>query len=191
MDIRVLGFKTKLNVAGKPTDWVEYAPAHAIGNSTNVARVNDIIPPAEFGDERDPRGIKMSHMKALWAQIEPHYEAWKKGADMPESGTPLSAWPGVREEEVFELNKAGLKSVEDVAAMAESSLEKVRLPNAREIRRQANLFLEARDGQEAAQTISDLQERLAASEALIAEMMEKPAPKKRGRPPKAKDSEAA
>lgn len=195
MDIRVLGFKTKINKAGKAVDWVEYAPAHAINNSTTVARVKDLIPPDEMDHDRDPQGSKMFHMKAVWSFIEPHYDAWKKGTDMPETGTPLTAWPAVSEAEIFELNRVGLKSVEDVAGMAESSIDKVALPNPRELRRQAKLFIEAKDAQSTAQTMADLQERLAATEELLRQAMEaKPVEKakaRRGRPPKADAEEAA
>lgn len=181
MDIRVLRFWTKINHAGKAVDWVEYAPAHAISSSTNVARVNDMIPPVEIDQDRDPAGTKLFHMKAVWSFIEPHYKAWKSGKDMPETGLPLSSWPGIGEAEIFELNRVGIKSVEDVAGMSEGALDKVALPNPREIRKQAQLFLKAREAQESAHVIEDLQERLAAAEAVIAESQAKP---KRGRPRK-------
>lgn len=189
MDIRVLGFKTKMNRAGKPVDWVEYAAAHAIANSTTWARVEDLRPPEEMDSDRDPQGTKLYHLEAVWSFIKPRYEAWKKGMDMPETGTPLSVWPGVNEAEIFELNRAGIKSVEELANSGDGALDKVALPNVREFRKQARMFIEAQATQANAQTIMDLKERQEATEAALAEALEqlKEAQKpKRGRPPKAK-----
>lgn len=182
LDIRVLEFKVKMNRAGKPVEYVCYAPAHGIQSMQTWARVKDMIPPDGSNSRREPPGGKIFHMKAIWSQIEPHYRAWKEGIDMPEDGTPLSAWPGVNEAEIQALNRAGLKSVEDVANMSESSLDKLQLPNPRGFRDQARKFVEMKDKASAEARIAELEAKLAALE-------EKP---KRGRPPKkAEDSEAA
>lgn len=185
MDIRVLGFTVKMNKAGKPVEWVKYAPAHGITSMATNARVKDLIPPEQMEDDRDPQGTKMFHLRAVWSQIEPHYRAWKDGISMPETGTALSAWPGITEPEINAFNRAGIKSVEDVAGMSESVLAKVQLPNPRGLRDQARKFLELADRAGAEARIAELEAKLAAL------MEDKP---KRGRPPKAKepqDSEAA
>ena len=191
MDIRVLGFKTKINKhTGKPVDWVEYAAAHSIANSTTWARVEDMRPPEELDHDRDPQGTKLFHMNAVWSFIEPHYKAWKNGKDMPETGTPLSVWPGVSEAEIFELNRVGIKSIEDLADSGDGAIEKIALPNPRELRKQARMFRDAQGQQATANALAELQERLAATEEALKEALEAQKPR-RGRPPKVKDEEAA
>lgn len=189
MDIRVLKFWVEMNKAGKPVEMVRYAPAHGLTSMATNARVKDLIPPEKMDDDRDPQGSKMFHLRAVWSQMEPHYRAWKEGIAMPETGTPLSVWPGITEPEINAFNRAGIKSVEDVASMSESVLAKVQLPNPRGLRDQARKFLDMSGKAEA-------QARIDALEAQIAELMEAQNKSKRGRPPKAKteetqDSEAA
>lgn len=203
MDIRVLRFQTKINRTGKAVDWVLYAPAHGIGNMETWARVKDLMPPAEFDEDRDIQGTKMAHMRAVWSQIEPKYEAWKKGADMPENGTPLSAWPGISEEEVHALNRVQVRSVEELAEMGDSALDRVALPNTRSLREQAKKFIAAAATAQTSEAIEALQAKLAeqaeqleAALALLAERSETGAEAedkpRRGRPPKAKaEAEAA
>lgn len=182
MDIRVIGFKTIMSKkTGKPVEMVEYASAHSIQSATTVARVKDMMPKDGL------TGDKAMHINAVWSFIEPHYKAWKEGVDMPEDGTPLSVWSGVTESQIFEFNQVGIRSVEDLAAAGDTAMDKVKLPNARALRKQAEAFIEARKEQDSAATIAALQERLAAAEAVIAEQSE---PKKRG-PGRPKKEDAA
>jgi len=194
MDIRVLRFQTKINKVGKAVDWVLYAPAHGIGNMATWARVKDLIPPAEFEDDRDVQGTKMAHMRAVWSKIEPHYNSWKKGSEMPETGTPLVAWPGVTEDEVAALNRVQVRSVEELAEMGDSALDRVALPNTRSLREQARKFLalaataQTNDAIERMQAENaEMKAQLEAALALLAEQAEtKP---KRGRPRKEEAAE--
>lgn len=189
MDIRVLRFQTKINRTGKAVDWVLYAPAHGIGNMETWARVKDLMPPAEFEDDKDVQGTKMAHMRAVWSKIEPHFEAWKRGSEMPETGTPLVAWPGVTEDEVAALNRVQVRSVEELAEMGDAALDRVALPNTRALREQARKFLslaataQTNDAIERMQAeTAELKAQLEAALALLAEQAEsKP---KRGRPRK-------
>ena len=178
MDIRVLRFKTKVNRFGVAEDWVEYGAAHSLQSETTWERVRHLIPPDE--DPNNPRkGMKAAHMRAVWSFIEPHYKAWKDGRQMPESGTPLSAWPGVGESEIFELNRVGIKSVEDLANSGDAALDKIPLPSPREMRKQAKMFLEGMNAASAAAMIANLQAQIEELKAA------KEPPKRRGRPPKA------
>ena len=188
MDIRVLGFERKLNRrTGKEEDWVTYAPAHAVLSSQTTDKVKHLVPPESdiTEDGRELPGTKMMHMKAVWSFIEPRYKAWLEGAELPETGIALANWPAIGEPEIFEFNKVGVKSVEDVAGMTESAMSKVALPNARRLRDEARHFLEAMDKNQAAERIADLESKLAA---LMAEKEAKP---KRGRPPRADKEDAA
>lgn len=219
--IRVHGFKTtyeKLPVKGDPMSddyevdrlgykldkkgnrvlelqeehWVTYSPAHSPLNTMNTERVRSMYPDASrIGNDED--GVKLRFMQARWSQIEPHYEAFKAGrTDVAIDGTPLGAWPGIIPEQVEVLRMSGLRSVEEVAKLTDSQLDKVRLPNMRELRKQAQLFLENSSAAAAAEReaqkdamIEAMAERLAAMEALLDE---KTAPR-RGRPPKSAEAE--
>ena len=185
-NVRVIEFKTRMNKAGKAVDWVRYGNADSLNTSSTWARVKDLIPPDDMDEDRDRQGDKMRHMRAVWSQIEPRFRAWKEGAQMPEVGTPLTAWPGLNEAEIEAFNRSGLRSVEDVAEMSDSMIGKVHLPNAREHRKQARVFLEMSDKAAAMARVEELEAKLAA---LIEAQGAEPAKRGPGRPRKA-DSEA-
>lgn len=159
-------------------DWAIYAPAHSPLSMKNSERVRHLIPdPDRVGDDQD--GSKLAFMTIRWAQIEPAYEAWKRGHDMPVTGTPLSIWPGLNAEQVEVLRQVGLRSIEEVRDLSELQIDKVRLPNMRDIRAQARVFLDnmgpaaaaerevERDRQMAAmqETMEELRAQLAARSA--------------------------
>lgn len=184
MDIRVLDFRQDLNAAGKPVDWVCYAGAHALNTTSTWARVNDLIPPETV---RPNAGIKLVHMKAIWDKIGPKYEAWKQGEEIPADGTPIAAWPALSKEQVKALRSASVNTIEDLARASDAALGEIKLPQTRDLRRQAQAFLELRDNQDKASELAELRaeiERLKAG----GETEEAPKPR-RGRPPKAKAEE--
>ena len=53
--------------------------------------VLNLMPPADWDETRrsSPTYIDMA---AKWATIGPAYEAWKRGSEIPQDGTPLAAW---------------------------------------------------------------------------------------------------
>lgn len=200
--IRILGFKTTyemLPVKGDPLDedvdrrgnkidakgnpvkklqeehWVSYSPAHSPLNTVNTERVRLMFPdPTRMGEDQD--GEKLRFMTHRWAQIEPAYLAFKDGRDIPLNGTPLAAWSGISQEQAEVLRQHSLRTVEEVRDLTESQLERVRLPNMRDLRAQAKLFLENTNATEAAareaekdKIIEAMTERMAAMEALLEE----------------------
>lgn len=212
--IRVMGFKTsyeKLPVRGDPVtekcdakgykidasgrrlmelqaeDWVTYSPSHSPLNTKTTERVRILVPdPDKMGDDQD--GEKLRFMTARWSQIEPAYLAFKNGQEIPISGTALAAWAGVTPEMADVLRTAGIRTVEEVRDLTDGQIEKVRLPNMREMRKQAGLFLANSDAAMAAEReaskdaqIAALLERQAAMEAMLEEMTK----------PKAKGKDAA
>ncbi|WP_226552975.1 hypothetical protein [Celeribacter naphthalenivorans] len=172
MDIRVLRFFTKINAAGKSVDWVEYAAGHSIQSATNVARIKDLTPNPENTDNDIP-GTSGFHQSAVWHFIEPHYKAWKEGKELPESGTALEAWTAIGEAEIFELKRASIRTVEDVATLSEAGLGKVALPNMRQLRTQAGKFLEALNAGAASEKMAALEASNAEKDAMLAEMAER------------------
>ena len=221
-NIRVHGFRTtyeKIPVKGDPLNedldrygyrlnakgervlelqaehWVTYSPAHSPINTVNSERVRLMVPdPDRIGN--DPDGAKFRFMQARWAQIEPHYEAFKSGqTDITVNGTPLGVWPAIIPEQVEILRSSGIRTVEEVADLTESQIDRVRLPNMRDLRKQAKLFLENSTAAAAAEKEAALEGKLAAMEEqlqaamdLLEQQAAKEAPR-RGRPPKAAETE--
>lgn len=154
-------------------DWVTYAPAHSPLATKNTERVRHLIPdPSRVGDDQD--GSKLAFMTARWAQIEPAYDAWKTGQEMPVSGTPLSIWPGLNADQVEVLRQVGIRSVEEIRDLSETQISRVPLPNMRDLKKQAHLFLENTGSAAAAareaekdQIIASMQERMEAMEKLL------------------------
>lgn len=185
MDIKVLRFKTEYRPGRPELHWVEFTSHDALDEGGNPRHstwemVNKLRPPASINN--DDGGLKMAALRSQWAQIEPHYDAWCAGRELPESGTPLGAWPGVNVDQAEALKSCGLNTVEGVANASETLLMAPPLPNMREIKRQAMIWLEGRSN-------SDLTARLAELEAQNAAMLEMLAEKNEpkrgpGRPPK-------
>jgi hypothetical protein len=152
--IRILGFAQRLDDDGKPHDWVTYAPAHAVQSTQTEERVDRLMPPKK-AFKNDDQGLRGAFLAARWAEIEPAYKAWKEGAEIPETGTPLSVWPGVTPDQVQVLRMAAIRTVEDIAEMPDGALGRVQLPNMRELREQAKRFLASRDTHAAAKRAAD------------------------------------
>ena len=149
----------------------------------------------------------------LWAAIGPAYEAWKSGQEVPVDGTPLGAWPGINETQAEAIRAIGIRTVEDVAAMTDTIMARIRLPNARSIRDLAQRFITAKDDRAVEQALADkdreiadlrakmdqLADMVAASnvalpaaegdaeidEEIEGDVIPLAAPRRRGRPPKA------
>ena len=75
--------------------------------------------------------------------IEKHYSAWKKGQEAPLEGTPLAAWNALNQEQADLFRSRGIKTIEAFAAMTDSTMSQVQVPNLRDLVRQAKNFLDA------------------------------------------------
>ena len=80
---------------GKEDDYVVLVPrGEAADRVATPLRVKEIIPKGDLSEDNP------SHYALIkrWEVVGPAYEAWKKGQEVPEDGTPLAAWPGVSPE---------------------------------------------------------------------------------------------
>lgn len=163
----------KRAIEPQEVDWAIYAPGHSPLGTHTVERIKHLIPdPERHGDDLD--GTKLAFMTARWEKIRPAYEAWKAGKELPSSGTPLTAWPALNEEQVRILRQVGIQSVEEIRDLAETQIGRVPLPGMRDLIKQAVVFLGNLDSSAAAEReakkdeeISDLKERLAELEKLL------------------------
>jgi hypothetical protein len=130
----------------------------------------------------------------LWPRFERAYEAWLKGQEAPEDGTPIGAWPGCMPEQAERLRALNLRTVEAVANMTDADMDRVGM-GARRMRDDAKAYLVA--AQDTAKTAAiltearkendDLRAELEELKALVAQIGDErgeDAPKRRGRPPK-------
>jgi hypothetical protein len=105
---------------------------------------------------------KVKEDPLFWAVIGPSYDAWIKGNQEPEDGTPLSAWPGIRSMEADRLRSMMIRTVQDVAAMTEADMDRCNIMGIRTIREKAIAFLGASDQQKAAVDLLDAKAEIAA-----------------------------
>lgn len=185
--IRVIQFKTEYKMRDGQTveeHWCEYAPASAVTTSRVWSRIKDLQPPEAL--RNDDSGIKMDFLRNRWSMIEPAYNAWVAGHEIPINGTPLGSWPGITREQAEVLRMASIRTVEEVASMIDSQITRLPLPNARELPKLARAFLEASDQAKAAsdmkkrdETIAEMQEKIDALTELLRNQVSQP---KRGRP---------
>jgi hypothetical protein len=189
--IRIIKFTTEYRPDGKAIDMVEFTGKNAMtpeGNTTHSTweRVDSLRP--KPGHEFD-QGERATYQRVLWSQIEPAYEAWKKGQDIPAHGTPLAAWSGLTPDQAERLKMVGMTTVEAIAEASEAVMANPPLPQMRELKKQAQMFLDSRESSAMAARLAELEEQNAAMLEMLAEKAEEP---KRGpgRPKKA-ESEAA
>lgn len=185
--MQVIDFKTTYR-NDKATEWVLLAPRGETGQSTQTWHRVDKLRPPENPRDAQAESLSYQVMKERWDAIEPAYNAWKDGTEIPTNGIPLAAWSGVSQDQADLLKMRGIKTVEDVAQMSDSAIQQLPFPDARRLKETAKKYLDGRDATAANEKLQEAEDRIAAMEEMIASMQaDKP---KRGRPPK-KESEAA
>lgn len=142
--------------------WVKRGDFHSFAMVEQIARLSK---PVKMLDDT---GMPVTN--PVWAVIEPHYQAWKRGQEVPEHGTPLESWPLLNKAQIKVLRAAMYRTVEDVAAITDSDLQRVRLPDARMVRDRARQFLQAKSDTAAIdKAMGERDARIAALEAERAE----------------------
>jgi hypothetical protein len=124
----------------KAVDWVAYGPIGGHDRSVThdrVARLGKLQP---LEGSQNP-AVVMAH--ARWSMIDKHYRAWLAGQEAPVDGTPLAAWNALTPEQADVLRANSIKTVEDVAALTDTHIARLPLPNMRELIRQARHFIDA------------------------------------------------
>lgn len=184
----------------KAVDMVEYAP---IGRSIAQAVTESVsrlsrLQPREAGDTNP--AVRMAWDR--WERIKPAYDAWKKGQEMPQTGTPLGVWHGLTVEQADVLRAMGIRSVEEFADLSDGIIGRISFPGARELQVSAKAFLASADRNKVTQQIEhveaenkDLKIQLEDMKKIVLEMQAQmqvsDEPKRRGRPPKTEESAAA
>lgn len=124
-------------------DWVEYGPLGGLDRTLTSAPVHTLISQLQPLEDNQNPSVVMAHERGNI--IRQKYEAWKQGREVPVNGTPLSAWNALNAEQVEIMIRVGIRSVEDVAALTDSSSARLAIPNRNELIRQAKNFLDAKE----------------------------------------------
>lgn len=199
MRIKVLGFFTKYKrdkTTGEQrgVDFVRFSPAQALNTQITEERVEALRPKGDTDpdDDQPNRALKRTYMDAMWSVIGPAYEAFKAGYAIPESGTPLAAWSGITKDQAEAVRKIGINTLEDLASLEDGKLNRLPMPNGRDLRNLARKYLETGDDTKTAERLADLEKQNTALserlEAAMALLEEQTAPKRR---PKKDEAEAA
>lgn len=201
MSIRVIKFWTNYTPGedGKPkgVDMVMYAPigkADKLALIETVSRLSKLHPIEKAADNP---AVQMAHER--WNAIKPHYDAWRNGQQLPETGTPLAAWPGVSPEQADALKMMGIRSVEEYANASDGVINSVPFPGARELKAAAQSYLKSADRQAITNDLAKKDDEIATLKEQLEEMrqmflesqgIKADEPKRRGRPPKSEDAAA-
>lgn len=193
-----------------PVEYVTFTPHLKLrGIFDCKKRVDEALNPPKI---KMPGELVATTKNAVATAIRQYYTAWKASTEIDVVGTPLAAWTQIPESYRAHLRGAGFQSVEQLADATDSELGTVRsIPGIRKIQEAAQKYVLAKDTNKAAmsiavkdEVIADQGRKIAAQEVRMAEMMAMmeelmsaklkdvaadmdDAPKRRGRPPKARD----
>lgn len=154
----VHGFTTEYKIdpetgATREVDFVEYSPAGQEAFIRLRKPMRDVLE-IEPLDPNAPLTILAHQRKAV---IEEAYRGWKRGGEVPVTGTPLGAWPAITAKQAEIIRHAGIASVEDLAGATESQISRVRLPNNYDLRDMARRFLAAKPQAQEAGVLAKLE----------------------------------
>lgn len=150
---------TRKNEDGTPraVDMVEYCGVGMAQSRTTIATVSSLsrVRPFEMGSE----DVAAAMANERWTLIKGAYDAWKKGEEIPDRGTPLGAWPGITQEQAALIRQAGLRSVEEMAEANDTILKSIKLPNTLGLKENAKRYLASFDKQATAMKIEAAEKR--------------------------------
>lgn len=164
LDIRILRFYThyELSEGGEPkaTDMVSFCPPGMADKAIKNERVEKIL--------RATPAQEIAYAKKQI--VEPAYEAWKRGQEIPDNGTPLAAWAGVSPEQVEALKSIGLRTVEAVADLTDREITEKPMPGLRTLREMAKRFVTTLDKGAVTGALKQKDDEIAALKAQLDEL---------------------
>lgn len=99
--------------------------------------------PAEAWLEGVAEGVRQERIPATWlAHYKASFEAFKDSRELPEEGTPISAWPQVSPAQVKNLLDANIRTVEDLAQATEEAVSRIGM-GGRALKSKAAAWLES------------------------------------------------
>ncbi len=181
LQFQVIGFFTdysefeKDGITPRPIDYVRYMPPPVSGEppkSEVLEKVHRMDPKnLKLLPGQRPDDEKSRFFAYRWAVIGPAYEAWRGGQEIPLNGTPLAAWAGITPGQAELLKRSGIRTVQDFAGLSDSEMVNVRLPNARELQKLAQSFLDNHDAGLAAAREAEKDRKIEELQRQMAELM--------------------
>lgn len=183
----------------RAVDWVKWAKRGDLNSMAVVEKVARVSRPMQsMSDEGQ------LEPNPIWTAIEGQFDAWKKGQEVPADGTSLDAWSALSKAQAKAFKDAGFACIEHIAAIEDSGMGKVRLPDTRRLRDLARAYVAhrnqnapieaafAKQGSEIADLKAQLAEATAALQRLAAPDDEAEPPRRGpGRPRKVEQAEDA
>jgi hypothetical protein len=96
------------------------------------------------------------------ARFPQEWEAFKKGMEVPTSGTPVERWPQLTPSQVKVLKQNAFRTVEDVASASDQAVESIGM-GGRALRHDAQRFLSLASSAADGRRVDDLEAKLAAA----------------------------
>lgn len=152
----------------REVDWVEYGPIGNLDLVSNIEKISRLAKVIDRADAADNAAVQLANIR--WDAIRPQYEAWKAGRSGHVDGTPLAAWNRLSPEQADVLRIKGVKTVEEIAALGDTHIQRLGLPGMREVIADAKRFLAATDASAVQQDLRAKDEQLAAQRDELAEM---------------------
>ena len=116
----------------KAVEWVRWVKKGMQTPATCVEKCSRLFKPSKNGQFTPEATV-----------LKPYYDNWKAGQAAPVSGTPLAAWPGATPALVKALTPCNIRSIEDLAEMEDSAIQRLAVPGLRDKQKQARAYLEA------------------------------------------------
>lgn len=189
-DVRIVGFEIrnipkepgKPNLGMKQVEYVITAPRDGGKFTQTPHRIVDV----------------QRSLNGMWDVIEPAYNKWKQGQEIPEHGTPLTSWNGASNHQVEMLRSHGVRTVEDLANVTDGNLQRME-PGTRFLRDAARRWVEDSDKRDVVTALAEKDVEIEALKAQMAEVLalvgkdnaEEPVKRRPGRPRREEAEEAA
>lgn len=152
--------------------WIEYKP-QSDGSMKEEERVKWIRRGTTGSDTSEAVFRLQRENGPIWQTLKPYYDHWKAGVEAPLNGTPLAAWPGATPHLVKALASVHIKTVEDLANIEESVMNRIAVPGMRGFKTNAQAFVQAQKSTAiVAGEIAELRQAMSAKDAEIDELKE-------------------
>ena len=131
-------------------------------------RIKDLIP----SETAHASQTNLSHgaQTALWNAIQPAYEAWKNGTEIPDHGHPVGTWPQIDRNTARVLMSLQYRTIEEVSTMDMETARRLMVKDGHRLPGLAKQFLENKSHVAQEKVIAAQSEQIAALEAKLAEV---------------------
>ena len=150
-------------------DWVSIGPIGMGDRSQTPHKVSSLANVQPSLDMKNP-AIRAAAMR--WDAVRPLYEAWKSGREAPLDGTPLAVLNSIQQEQADFLRSKGVKTVEELAQLTDTHIERLKLSGLRQYIAEARRWLDSSDNRKTAAALAEKDKEIAYQQAQLTEQQE-------------------